>query len=190
MNDCPVFPPLVFHYAGVIAVDGVVFFHTDRSYTSAGGESVVRGIYEFDLWQNDFVDLNSPAFVYDTSGGFVAPRRIEYDSLEGQAYVMEYSGATPDEMRVLQIDWPSRTAVIENDLIAFGQNPPVSGFLHASRGAAVDSVSMRMRIGNNDSTHPNSLLFMMTLPEPGSTTMLLFGVGALVVAHRARRPGR
>jgi hypothetical protein len=26
MNDCPALPPLVFHYAGVIAVDGVVFF--------------------------------------------------------------------------------------------------------------------------------------------------------------------
>ncbi|MGI9430949.1 MAG: hypothetical protein ACR2PQ_01975 [Myxococcota bacterium] len=185
MNDCPLFPPLVFHYAGVIAVDGVVFFHTDKSYTSAGGESVVKGIYEFDLVQNDFVDLDSPAFAYDTSGGFVRPRRLEYDSLEGQVYVMEYSSSTPGEMRVLQIDWPSRTAVIENDLIAFGQDPPVSGFLHASRGAAVDSAAKRMRIGNNHSTDPNSLLFVM--PEPGSTTLLLFGMAALVVAHRARR---
>ena len=61
--------------AGVIAVDGVVYFHTDRSYTSAGGESVVRGIYEFDLLQNDFVDLNSPGFVYDTRGGAEGPAR-------------------------------------------------------------------------------------------------------------------
>jgi hypothetical protein len=187
MNDCPGFPPLVFHYAGIIAVDGVVFFHTDKTYTSAGGESVVKGIYEFDLGQNDFVDLNTPAFAYDTSGGFVAPRRIDYDALEGQAYVMEYSSSSLDEMRVLQIDWASKTAVIENDLIDFGQNPPVSGFLHASRGAAVDSASNRIRIGNNDSTDPNTLLFVMTVPEPGSTTLLLFGIGGLAVAQRVRR---
>lgn len=181
MNDCPgtSIPPLVFHYAGIIVVDGVLYFHTDKNFTSAGGESVVKGIYEFDLVANDFVDLDTADFAYDTSGAFVAPRRLSYDSLEGQVYVMEYSGSTPGEMRVLQIDWASRSAVIENDLILFGAHPPVSGFLNASRGAAVDSAAKRIRIGNNESTAPNSLLFVMTLPEPSSTSMLLFGIGLL-----------
>lgn len=175
MNDCPPDPPLVFHYEGLIAVEGVIFFQTSWSYTSAGGELVVPGIYEFDLTQNEFVNLNSPTLAYDTSGGFATPRRIEYDALEGQVYVMEYSGSTPDEMRLLQIDWPSRTAVFETDLIDFGWDPPASGFLYASRGVGVDSASKRIRIGNNDSTDPNSLMFVMRLAHHTQQIVSTYG---------------
>lgn len=181
MNDCPPYPPLVFRYVGLMVVDGVVFFHTDRSFTSAGGEPVVRGIYEFDLSQNLFVDLNAPAFAYDTSNGFLQPRRLEYDARENQVYVTEYSTSSPDEVRLLQIDWSSRTAVKESDLSSFAEDPPESGFLHATRGVGVDSASKRMRLGNNDSTSPNSLAFAMRLAHHQVPAMGPLALGVLCV---------